>query len=157
MTKNQEWEAYLYEQGEPPTSIKEKLDMIDLADVKGYARVKGLGDVIILSEDVGGLTFVARWVRSDSITDRTEEFYWGKESDDGAEEEPMNEVKRLRLAAGLTQQELSVATGIYPGKITDVERDIRALNKDQWDRIQLVCNNRIKMFKRDAGLTIKLG
>ena len=85
--KNQEWEAYLYEQGEPPTSIREKLDMIDLADVKGYARVKGLGDVIILSEDVGGLTFVARWVRSDSITDRTEEFYWGKESDDGADEE----------------------------------------------------------------------
>ena len=80
------WDEYIYEQGEPPTSIKEKLDMIDLADVKGYARVKGLGDVVILSEDVGGLTFVARWVRSDSITDRTEEFYWGKESDDGAEE-----------------------------------------------------------------------
>ena len=57
--KNQEWEAYLYEQGEPPTSIKEKLDMIDLADVKGYARVKGFGDVAILSGDVGGLTFVA--------------------------------------------------------------------------------------------------
>ena len=84
--KQEAWEAHLYEQGEPPTSIKEKLDMIDLADVKGYARVKGLGDVVILSEDVGGLTFVARWVRSDSITDRTEEFYWGKESDDGAEE-----------------------------------------------------------------------
>ena len=72
---------------EPPTSIKEKLGMIDLADVKGYARVKGFGDVAILSGDVGGLTFVARWVRSDSITDRTEEFYWGKESDDGADEE----------------------------------------------------------------------
>jgi hypothetical protein len=82
---NQEWEMYLYEQGEPPTSIREKLDMIDLSDVKGYARAKGMGDVIILSEDVGGLTFVARWVRSDSITDRTEEFYRGKESD-GAEE-----------------------------------------------------------------------
>ena len=73
------------------------------------------------------------------------------------EEEPMNEVKRLRLAAGLTQQELSVATGIYPGKITDAERDIRALNEDQWERIQLVCDDRIRMFKRDAGLTIKLG
>jgi hypothetical protein len=70
---NQEWEMYLYEQGEPPTSIREKLDMIDLSDVKGYARAKGMGDVIILSEDVGGLTFVARWVRSDSITDITEE------------------------------------------------------------------------------------
>ena len=63
----------------------------------------------------------------------------------------MTRMKALRLAAGLTQQELSVATGIYPGKITDVERDIRALNKDQWDRIQLVCDDRIKMFKRDAG------
>jgi len=73
------------------------------------------------------------------------------------EEEPMNEVKALRLAAGLTQQELSVATGIYPGKITDAERDIRALNEDQWERIQLVCNDRIKIFARDAGLTIKLG
>ena len=155
--KNQEWEAYLYEQGEPPTSIKEKLDMIAPLDAKGYAIVKGLGDVAILSEDVGGLTFVARWVRSDSITDRTEEFYWGKESDDGAEEEPMALLKALRLAAGLTQQELSVATGIYPGKITDAERDIRALNEDQWERIQLVCDDRIRMFKRDAGLTIKLG
>lgn len=67
-------------------------------------------------------------------------------------EEPMNEVKTLRLEAGLTQQELSVATGIYPGKITDAERDIRALNEDQWDRIQLVCNDRINIFKRDAGL-----
>jgi hypothetical protein len=80
------WDEYIYEQGEPPTSIKEKLDMIAPLDAKGYAIVKGLGDVVILSEDVGGLTFVARWVRSDSITDRTEEFYWGKESDDGAEE-----------------------------------------------------------------------
>ena len=69
----------------------------------------------------------------------------------------MTRMKALRLAAGLTQQELSVATGIYPGKITDVEGDIRTLNKDQWDRIQLVYDDRIKMFKRDAGLTIKLG
>jgi transcriptional regulator with XRE-family HTH domain len=90
MTKNQEWETYLYEQGE-------------------------------------------------------------------ATEEPMALLKALRLAAGLTQQELSVATGIYPGKITDAERDIRALNEDQWERIQLVCDDRIKIFKRDAGLTIKLG
>jgi transcriptional regulator with XRE-family HTH domain len=73
------------------------------------------------------------------------------------EEEPMNEVKALRLAAGLTQRELSVATGIYPGKITDAERDIRALNEEQWERIQLVCDDRIKIFARDAGLTIKLG
>ena len=73
------------------------------------------------------------------------------------EEEPMALLKALRLAAGLTQRELSVATGIYPGKITDAERDIRALNEDQWERIQLVCDDRIRMFKRDAGLTIKLG
>jgi hypothetical protein len=83
--KDQEWETYLYEQGEPPASIKEQLDMIDLSDAKGYAIVKGLGDVVILSEDVGGLTFVARWVRSDSITDITEDFYWGKESDSAEE------------------------------------------------------------------------
>ena len=157
MTKNQEWEAYLYEQGEPPTSIKEKLDMIDLADVKGYARVKGLGDVVILSEDVGGLTFVARWVRSDSITDRTEEFYWGKESDDGAEEEPMNEVKTLRLAAGLTQRELSVATAIFPLDVIVNAELGEALTKTQWGVVQYVCNDRINVFKRDAGLTIKLG
>jgi hypothetical protein len=31
-----------------------------------------------------------------------------------ATEEPMNEVKALRLAAGLTQRELSVATAIFP-------------------------------------------
>ena len=73
------------------------------------------------------------------------------------EEEHMALLKALRLAAGLTQQELSVATGIYPGKITDAERDIRALNEEQWERIQLVCDDRIKIFKRDAGLTIKLG
>ena len=131
-----------------------------LPDIKGYAKVAGQL-VLILSEDIGGLTLVARWVRSDSITDRTEEFYWGKESDDGADEEEhmtiMTRMKALRLAAGLTQQELSVATGIYPGKITDAERDIRALNEDQWERIQLVCDDRIRMFKRDAGLTIKLG
>jgi|LakMenE01Jun11ns_1017448.scaffolds.fasta_scaffold9655866_4 hypothetical protein len=73
------------------------------------------------------------------------------------EEEHMALLKALRLAAGLTQQELSVATGIYPGKITDAERDIRALNEEQWERIQLVCDDRIKIFARDAGLTIKLG
>ena len=88
MTKNQEWEAYLYEQGE--------------------------------------------------VT-----------------EEPMNEVKTLRLAAGLTQRELSLATGIF--KITDAELGDVELNKNEWWMIQLVCDDRIKMFKRDAGLTIKLG
>jgi DNA-binding XRE family transcriptional regulator len=73
------------------------------------------------------------------------------------EEEHMNEVKRLRAAAGLTQRELSLTTGIYPGTIADAEWDTKVLNEDQWERIQLVCNDRIKIFKRDAGLTIKLG
>lgn len=68
----------------------------------------------------------------------------------------MNEVKTLRLAAGLTQRELSLTTGIY-GTITDAEWDTKVLNEDQWGRIKLVCNDRIKMFKRDAGLTIKSG
>jgi hypothetical protein len=71
------------------------------------------------------------------------------------EEEPMNEVKALRLAAGLTQRELSVATGIF--KIADAERGDVELNKNEWWMIQLVCNDRINIFKRDAGLTIKLG
>ena len=58
---------------------------VDLPDIKGYAKVAGQS-VLILSEDVGGLTLIARWVRSDSITDRTEEFdNWRKESDAGAE------------------------------------------------------------------------
>ena len=139
--------------------VSEEDDVATL-EIKGRAEAKGLGGVLLLSGDVGGLTLIARWIRSDSLTDRieAEEFdNWCKESDDGADEEHMALLKALRLAAGLTQQELSVATGIYPGKITDAERDIRALNEDQWERIQLVCDDRIRMFKRDAGLTIKLG
>jgi hypothetical protein len=38
----------------------------------GYGIAKGLGVVAIYSEDVGGLTMVARWVRTELITDRTE-------------------------------------------------------------------------------------
>ena len=72
-------------------------------------------------------------------------------------EEPMNEVKTLRLAAGLTQRELSVATGIYTQDIVDAERDDIALSDTQWTFMQYICDDRIKMFKRDAGLTIKLG
>ena len=61
--------------------------MSDLPDIKGYAKVEGQL-VLLLSGDVDGLTLAARWVRSDSITDRTEEFdNWCKESDDGADEE----------------------------------------------------------------------
>lgn len=78
----------------------------------------------------------------------------------------MNEVKRLRLAAGLTQQELSelsAATSLYQQEIAIPEIEAaelglgEALTKTQWRFMQSVCNNRIKMFKRDAGLTIKLG
>jgi transcriptional regulator with XRE-family HTH domain len=69
----------------------------------------------------------------------------------------MNEVKTLRLAAGLTQRELSVATGIYTQEIVDAERNDIALSDTQWTFMQYICNDRIKMFKRDAGLTIKLG
>jgi hypothetical protein len=35
--------------------------------VQGYAYVKGVGLVAVLSEDVGGLTYVARWVRTDLL------------------------------------------------------------------------------------------
>ena len=69
----------------------------------------------------------------------------------------MNEVMKLRLAAGLTQRELSVATGIYTQEIVDAERDDIALSETQWSFVQYICNNRIKIFARDAGLTIKLG
>lgn len=69
----------------------------------------------------------------------------------------MNEVKTLRLAAGLTQRELSVATGIYTQDIVDAERNDIALSDTQWTFMQYICDDRIKMFKRDAGLTIKLG
>ena len=69
----------------------------------------------------------------------------------------MNEVKTLRLAAGLTQRELSVATGIYTQDIVDAERDDIALSDTQWTFMQYICDDRIKMFKRDAGLTFKLG
>jgi hypothetical protein len=73
------------------------------------------------------------------------------------EEEPMNEVKALRLAAGLTQRELSVATAIFPLDVIVNAELGEALTKTQWGVVQYVCNDRINIFKRDAGLTIKLG
>ena len=122
------WDEYIYEQGEPPTSIKEKLDMIDLADVKGYARVKGLGDVVILSEDVGGLTFVARWVRSDSITDRTEEFYWGKESDDGAEEKQDSKEDQRKADEAAWSDARIACAAIRDAALDAARDDIRAID-----------------------------
>ena len=73
------------------------------------------------------------------------------------EEEPMNEVKALRLAAGLTQRELSVATAIFPLEVIVNAELGEALTETQWGLMQSLCNNRINIFKRDAGLTIKLG
>ena len=69
----------------------------------------------------------------------------------------MNEVKTLRLAAGLTQRELSAATGISPIDINEAETGERPLDWPQWNFMHYICDDRIKMFKRDAGLTIKLG
>jgi len=45
---------------------------MNLSDIKGYARVEGVGVVAILSDDIGGLTYVAAWVRSDRLIDRSE-------------------------------------------------------------------------------------
>ena len=45
---------------------------MNLSDIKGYARVEGMGIVAILSDDIGGLTYVASWVRSDRLIDRSE-------------------------------------------------------------------------------------
>ena len=147
--KNQEWEAYIYEQGEPPTSIKEKLDMIAPLDAKGYAIVKGLGDVAILSEDVGGLTFVARWVRSDSITDRTEEFYWGKESDDGAEEKQDSKEDQRKADEAAWSDARIACAAIRDAALDAAGDDIRAIDAawyayrdscaaidDRWDAVR---------------------
>jgi hypothetical protein len=43
---------------------------------KKYAKVDQMGIVAVLSEDVGGLTYVARWVRTDSIKDFPEDASW---------------------------------------------------------------------------------
>ena len=44
--------------------------------IKKYAKVNNMGIVAILSEDVGGMTYVARWVRTDSIQDFPEDASW---------------------------------------------------------------------------------
>ena len=151
----EEWEAYLYEQGESKEDQR-KADEADWADARIACAAIRDAELDAARDDAALVTaaysnYVASCVAIDDAARVGARAYCTEE------EEPMTRMKALRLAAGLTQQELSVATGIYPGKITDVERDIRALNKDQWDRIQLVCDDRIRMFKRDAGLTIKLG
>ncbi len=45
---------------------------MNIPEIKGYANVKGIGLVAILSEDVGGMTFVARWVNTQALTDVVE-------------------------------------------------------------------------------------
>ena len=45
---------------------------MNIPEPLGYGIVKGLGVVAIYSEDVGGVTMVARWVRTELVTDRTE-------------------------------------------------------------------------------------
>jgi hypothetical protein len=45
---------------------------------KRYATVKGMGAVAVLSEDVSGLTYVARWVRTSSIEEHPEGASWAE-------------------------------------------------------------------------------
>jgi hypothetical protein len=45
---------------------------------KKYAKVDKMGVVAVLSEDVGGLTYVARWVRTDLIQDFPEGATWAE-------------------------------------------------------------------------------
>ena len=44
--------------------------------IKRYATSKSLGIVAVLSEDVGGLTYVARWIKTDSLEDIPEGSSW---------------------------------------------------------------------------------
>jgi len=58
--------------------MKIENDFTDLGHIiKGYGIVKRLGVVAILTEDVGGLTYIARWVRTEAISDRMEHLYNG--------------------------------------------------------------------------------
>jgi hypothetical protein len=50
---------------------------MNIPEPLGYGIVKGLGVVSIYSEDVGGLTLVARWVRTELVTDRAEHLTGG--------------------------------------------------------------------------------
>jgi hypothetical protein len=43
---------------------------------KKYAKVDRMGVVAVLSEDLGGMTYVARWVRTDSIKDFPKDASW---------------------------------------------------------------------------------
>jgi hypothetical protein len=43
---------------------------------KKYALTKSLGVVAVLSEDVGGMTYVGRWIKSDVLEDVPEGISW---------------------------------------------------------------------------------
>lgn len=54
-------------------------DIIRIAEqTKKYAKVDKMGIVAVLSEDVGGMTYVARWVRTDLIQDFPEGATWAE-------------------------------------------------------------------------------
>jgi len=44
--------------------------------IERYATSKSLGIVAVLSRDVGGLTYVARWVKTDSLENIPEGSSW---------------------------------------------------------------------------------
>lgn len=43
---------------------------------KKYALTKSLGVVAVLSEDVGGMTYIGRWIKSDALEDVPEGISW---------------------------------------------------------------------------------
>jgi hypothetical protein len=45
---------------------------------KKYAKIDGMGVVAVLSEDYGGMTYVARWIRTDLIKDFPEDASWAE-------------------------------------------------------------------------------
>ena len=54
-------------------------EIIRIAEqTKKYAKVDKMGIVAVLSEDVGGLTYVARWVKTDLIQDFPEGATWAE-------------------------------------------------------------------------------
>jgi hypothetical protein len=56
-------------------SLKETVSQI-APIIKRYATTKKLGIVAVLSEDVGGMTYVARWVRTDLLDDFPRDSSW---------------------------------------------------------------------------------
>ncbi len=59
-------------------------------------------------------------------------------------------VKALRLAAGLTQVELSLLTKICPVTIHEAETGWRMMGGYDWILMRFVCNQRIDKFKEES-------